>query len=102
MRCAIDFDENKPLREQEIKAWGELQSLKEEPAYKESDIKNDKSKNFFLGVKYAFDEVRTALDNLEEYEELNEDQNKIIQAHMSGSLCEILFSILDEEYCEEG
>lgn len=38
MRCALSFDEDKDLIDQKVAAWGEMQSLKEEPCYREEDI----------------------------------------------------------------
>lgn len=35
MRCALSFDENKELMDQKVAAWGEMQSLEEDPVYKE-------------------------------------------------------------------
>ena len=97
MRCAITFDENKPLYNQKVKAWGEMQSLKEDPAYKEEYIKSDKNKNFFDGYKYAFDDMRNTLNFLVDEQEITKEQSEEIQTHLSGSLCEMLFSILDNE-----
>lgn len=103
MRCAVEFDENKPLCDQEIKAWGEMQSLEEEPGYRESDIKDEREQEFFRGYKFAFDTVCTILDNLtdEIHEELTQEQSEEIQRWMNGELCEVLFSILDNQACDE-
>ena len=101
MRCAVDFKEGEPLYNQEIRAWGELQSLNEEPSYKESDIKSEAEKERFKGFKYAFDEVCTILADLVEDGRLDDDASLEIQDWMSGSLCEVLFSILDNEECED-
>lgn len=101
MRCAIDFDENKPLLEQEVKAWGELQSLKEEPCYKESEIKDKNDKQFFMGYKAAMDDVCNILENLVMDGNLKKKKSEMIQMFMSGELCMNLFSILDNQYCEE-
>ena len=35
MRCALSYDENKELMDQKVAAWGEMQSLEEDPVYKE-------------------------------------------------------------------
>lgn len=99
MRCAVDFDESKPLYEQEVKAWGEMQSLNEEPSYKESDIKDEREKEFFKGYKFAFDAVCNILGCLEDEEDLTGEQKDEIEIRMSGELCMMLFSILDNE-CE--
>lgn len=101
MRCAIDFDENKPLMEQEVRTWGEMQSLEEEPGYKESDIKDVKDKMYFMGYKAALDDVCNVLDNFVVDGELDEETSFDIQRWLSGELCMNLFSILDNEYCEE-
>ena len=97
MQCAIDFDENIPLAEQNVKAWGEMQSLDEEPAYKEEDIKDDNAKKFFLGYKCAMDDVCNSLDSLVSAGELKQKKADEIQKYMAGDLCMCLFSILDDE-----
>jgi len=97
MRCAVDFDENKPLYDQEIKAWGELQSLEEEPCYRESEIKSKDEQEFFKGYKFALDSVCNILHNMEFDETITEEQSNEIQLFMSGELCMMLFSILDNE-----
>lgn len=97
MRCAVDFDESKPLYDQEVRAWGELQILTEEPEYKESDIKSKSERDFFDGYKYAFDDVVNILENLVDVEDISEEVSEQIQDWMSGKLCEMLFSILDNE-----
>lgn len=51
MRCALNFDSEKDLVEQDLSAWGEYQSLSEEPSYKEIDIVSEREKNFFKGYK---------------------------------------------------
>lgn len=101
MRCAIDYDENKPLIEQEVKAWGEMQSLKEEPAYKESDIKSANAKAFFLGYKAALDDACSVLDNFVDFNEIEEETSERMQQWLAGDMCMQLFSILDDESCEE-
>lgn len=101
MRCAIDFDENKPLVDQEIRAWGEMQSISEEPCYKESDIKKEKDREFFFGYKAALDDACNVLEQFVEFGDLDEATSEEIQCYLSGELCMQLFSILDNEYCEE-
>lgn len=101
MRCAIDFDETKPLMEQNIRAWGEMQSTEEEPAYKEEDITDQRDKNYLFGYKCAFDDVDNELKNLVLEEILTEEQLKEIETYMCGDLCMMLFSILDEQTCRE-
>lgn len=97
MRCAVDFDENIPLYDQEIKAWGELQSLTEEPGYRERDIKEVEDQEFFKGFKFAFDSVCNTLDNLAFDGTIKTYQQEEIERFMSGALCEMLFSILDNQ-----
>lgn len=101
MRCAVDFDENKALFDQEIKAWGEMQSLEEEPCYKESDIKDEREKEFFNGYKFAFDTVCNLLESSVFDETISEDVSEHLQICMSGELAMMLFSILDNQYCED-
>ena len=92
MRCALDFDENKPLFDQNVNAWGEMQSLSEEPSYREEDIKDDKDKEFFRGYKYACDEICNYLEDLDDNELSND-----IQTCMAGNIAMQLFSILDNQ-----
>lgn len=101
MRCAIDFDENKPLADQNVRAWGEMQSLEEEPEYKEEDIKGIPEKNFLHGYKCALDDVCNTLANFVEDGQLPEAVSNEMQLWFGGDLCMQLFSILDEEACEE-
>lgn len=97
MRCAIDFDETKPLQEQLVNAWGELQILTEEPGYKEEDIKEKSARDFFYGYKCAFDDFCTVISNLVEDGDVSEELSDEIQMRMGGELCMQLFSILDNE-----
>lgn len=97
MRCALSFDENKDLTEQKLSAWGEMQSLKEEPAYKEEDIADDEDKAFFRGVKAAMDAVSIDLENAVVDEIISEDANEHLQTLISGELAMHLFSILDNQ-----
>lgn len=97
MRCALNFDEDKPLAEQSISAWGELQSLNEEPSYKESDIKDENDKNWLHAYKCAFDDVCNILDNLKFEGSIKNKHLEAIEVRMSGELCMQLFSILDNQ-----
>ena len=99
MRCALDFDENKPLYDQEIAAWGEMQSLKEKPAYKESDIKDKMQKAFFIGCKYMAESIACHVENMQEIGQLDEYQVESIELNIQSELAMHLFSILDEQ-CE--
>lgn len=101
MRCALDYDENKLFTEQNVNAWGELQSVKEEPAYKEEDIKDRYDKGFFRGYKAALDQIRTELDLLVEDGLSATEIFDEVQIYMDGDLCMLLFSILDEQLCRE-
>lgn len=101
MRCAIYFDESKPLVEQEVMAWGEMQSLDEEPSYKESDIKDEAEKKRFEGYKKGFDDVCTDLENLVSDGVISEYQSGEIQNRMCSDLGMALFSILDNEIEED-
>lgn len=97
MRCAIQFDEDKPLIEQNVNAWSEMQSLDEEPAYREENIKSVEDKEFFRGYKFAMDDVCKILDNFVVDNELTNKVSEEIQRWMSGDLCMHLFSILDNQ-----
>lgn len=97
MRCALSFDENKELIDQKLSAWGEMQHLEEDPAYKEEDIKDEKEKEYFFGYKMACDEFCKDLDNLVEEEMISEEASDHLQALMAGSIAMQLFSILDNQ-----
>lgn len=97
MRCAIKFDKSKALADQEVKAWGELQSLKDEPEYKESDIKGADNKMFFFSYKCAMDDTWADLDSMVFDEVLTEEQANSIKSCMEANLYMILFDLLDGE-----
>lgn len=97
MRCALSFDENKELIDQKLSAWGEMQSLEEDPAYKEEDIKDEKEREHFLGYKMACDEICKDIDNLVEDGMMSEEASDHLQALMAGSIAMQLFSILDNQ-----
>ena len=97
MRCALRFDENKELMDQKVAAWGEMQSLEEDPAYKEEDIKDEKEREYFLGYKMACDEICKDIDNLVEDEMMSEEASDHLRALMAGSIAMHLFSILDNQ-----
>ncbi len=101
MRCAMDFDENKKLSDQNVAAWGENQSLQEEPAYKEEDIKHEESKEFFRGYKMALDDMCKELEFEVGEGIISNRQSDMTQALVCSDLCMLLFSILDNESCEE-
>lgn len=97
MRCALSFDEKKELMDQKVAAWGEMQSLEEDTAYKEEDIKDEKEREYFLGYKMACDEFCKDLDNCVEDEMISEEASDHLQTLMAGSLAMQLFSILDNQ-----
>jgi hypothetical protein len=100
MRCALSFDENTALYEQKVKAWGELQSLDDEPAYKEEDIVDKEARVFFHGLKVAFETVANDLDDMVEDEEITEDASNKIQRGMCAELALHLFRIIDHQIAE--
>ena len=97
MRCALSYDESKDLVDQKLSAWGEMQSLEEDPAYKEEDIKDEKERECFLGYKMACDEICKDIDNLVEDGTMSEEASDHLQALMAGSIAMQLFSILDNQ-----
>lgn len=101
MRCAIKIDKNIALADQEVKAWGEMQSLEEEPVYKESDIEEEKDKKFFFGYKCSMDDTWAELDNLVFDEEITEEQASKVKERMKGSLCKVLFELLDSQVLKD-
>ena len=97
MRCAIDFDENKELLNQNVNGWGEFQSLVEEPSYREEEIKSVENKEFFRGYKMALADVSRNLEILVDDEVISQEASDEMQAYLSGDLWELLISILDNE-----
>lgn len=97
MRCALSFDEDKDLIDQNIAAWGEMQSLSEEPVYREEDIKSDKKKSFLMGYKMAVDDVCKDLKLLIDDGEIPEEASDKLQSLISGDIAMQLFSILGGE-----
>lgn len=97
MRCAIWFDESKALWDQEIAAWGEMQSFEEKPSYREKDIKGELERGFFKGCKVMAEEVCTMVGNMYEDGEIGANAADYIRESMHGELVMQLFSILDNQ-----
>ncbi len=111
MRCALQFDEHKDLSNQMLSAWGEMQSLKEDPAYKEEDIKDARDRGFMKGYKAALDDVFNNLENnMDAYmdidgsstlgkirKEIVEEVASALSKLAAGELAMQLFSILDNQ-----
>ena len=97
MRCALNFDEDKDLIDQKVMAWGEMQSLKEEPCYREEDIKGERQQAFFAGYKAAMSAVCKDINLLEEDGEITENASLSLQRLMAGSIAMQLFGILDSQ-----
>lgn len=97
MRCALSFDEARDLTDQNLSAWGELQSLDEPPAYREEDIKGEYEKETFFGYKMACDNTMMILKDLVEDEEMSEQASDHFQACMFGDLASQLVGILDNQ-----
>lgn len=97
MRCALRYDDETDFKDQKLAAWGELQSLGEEPAYKEEDIVAQKDKDYFFGFKCGIDEAVHDLDALLEDDEISEDAYDSLIILFTGELAMQLFSILDHQ-----
>lgn len=101
MRCDLDYDPEKMFSEQKVEAWGVMQSLTEEPCYREEDIKDPLNLLYFRGYKAAVDESIVALSEI-----LFDDIGSIeeFKEWCAANICMLLFSILDEqsenEVCE--
>lgn len=95
MRCALKYDDELRFAEQKVSSWGELQSLAEEPSYKEAELSKGNA-IAFMAYKMAMDD---AIDNYEACSEADYDID-VFKRMCAGSICEMLFSILDE--VEEG
>lgn len=92
MRCALKYDDEIRFAEQKVEAWGELQSLAEEPSYKEAEL-SEEDFAIFTAYKMAMDD---AIDNFEAYSETGYDVD-VFKRMCAGSICELLFSLLDEQ-----
>lgn len=92
MRCALRYDDETRFAEQKVSAWGELQSLAEEPSYKEAELSKENSA-IFTAYKMAMDD---AVDNYEACSEAGYDVD-VFKRMCAGSICELLFSLLDEQ-----
>ena len=97
MRCAISYDKELDFSQQKVKAWGEMQSLTEEPSYKEEDIEKETDKAFFHGFKCGIDEAVHDLDMLVEDGELDEETRDTLVTYFEGEVVMNLFSILDRQ-----
>lgn len=97
MRCALSYDNETDFKDQKIAAWGELQSLEEDPAYKEEDIEDERDKAYFMGFKCGIDEAVHDLDTLLEDNEISEDAYDSLMILFTGELAMELFSILDHQ-----
>lgn len=92
MRCALSFNDNKTLVNQDVSAWGEMQALSEEPSYKEQDIKSNGDKDYLLGYKMAMDDVLASLEAIED-----EEERDYLKRVVYGDVAMQLFSILDRQ-----
>lgn len=93
MRCALRYDEDQLFADQKVEAWGELQSLSEEPCYKETELNKANAKYFYAykcGIDDAIGDFTCLIDEDEESVEHFKDL-------CAGSVCEMLFSLLDEQ-----
>lgn len=98
MRCALKYDDEKMFGEQVVEAWGEMQSLNEQPIYKESEL-NKANALYFHGYKNAIDDAFNTLQFMIE-EEFDEDTDRddfleAVKASLAAEICMNLFSILD-------
>lgn len=100
MRCALRYDPAEEFVNQTVSAWGEMQSLNEEPSYKETDL-NRGNRTFFRGYKMAMDEAVASLRNaLFDYTDEDTDDSEILQGfieNVTADICMALFSLLDEQ-----
>lgn len=93
MRCAIKYSYDKTFYEQTLEAWGEMQSIGEDPCYKENEL-NAENKVIFNAYKVAMDD---AITNYETLHEDNEQEVEKFKDLCAGDVCLLLFSLLDEQ-----
>lgn len=92
MRCALMYDVNEFFSEQKVAAWGEMQSLTEEPSYKETDL-DEKNALYFTAYKSAMDDAIINYNECLDKDFVTEEFKKLC----AGSICELLFSLIDEQ-----
>ena len=97
MRCALSYDKETDFSQQKVNAWGEMQSLEEEPCYREDEIESETDRAFFHGFKCGIDEALHDIDMLIEDGELEEDKREDFLELFAGELAMQLFSILDHQ-----
>ena len=114
MRCTLDYEDDKTFEEQSVNAWGVMQSLSEDPCYREDDIKDPRDRAYFCGYKAAIDESINSLRDIlfDYFEDDNEsddyresvydesDSDEILKKFKewcSANICMMLFSILDAQ-----
>ena len=97
MRCALSVDRSKTLREQQVEAWGEMQSTREDPAYKEADIKGVEDREYFNGYKSAMDDALGLLEVMKTDDEISGGSVEEFRMMMESNICMNLFSILDHQ-----
>jgi hypothetical protein len=92
MRCSLKYNKEQHFNEQMVEAWGEMQSVNDEPSYKESDL-NKENALYFRAYKLAMDSAIGLFGIIHEEEELREE----FEAMCAGDICMLLFSLLDEQ-----
>lgn len=97
MRCALSYDKENDFSQQKISAWGEMQSLEEEPCYKEEDIESETDRAYFHGFKCGIDEALHDIDMLVEDGNIEAEQKEELLPFFTGELAMQLFSILDHQ-----
>lgn len=97
MRCALSYDEETNFQDQKVNAWGEMQSLDEEPEYREEEIENEVDRAYFSGFKAGIDEALHDIDMLIEDGEITEEQKEELMEYVTGELAMQLFSIIDHQ-----
>ena len=113
MRCALYFDAEKCLCDQDVATWGQYQSLSEDPDYKETDIKDPVDRQAFYIAKHMVDEISMDFDNyLDGIETEDEYGPDVVAIHekrviteafedimegLTGEICMLLYHILDNQ-----
>ena len=102
MRCALQYNEKKELAMQKVKAWGEMQSLEDEPSYKEEDL-TEESRTWFHGFKcaidYAINDLKYNMFMSEPCGFVQDEIDREVRI-LIGEVAMMLFVLIDEQIDE--
>lgn len=101
MRCALKYDEEKDFSDQIVSAWGVMQSLNDDPCYKESDL-NEENRKWFDAYKFGVDDsihmLECYLENCDLFatDDIEDCVNEFKDI-CSAEICEMLYTLIDDQ-----